>query len=77
MRLTNSFIKGSPHLNFLSKIVKSSLEKKLKKSLRLRKMVGVQEYSTAIPNNIFKLISPKLDDFLNNKFVNLNNISQK
>ena len=77
MRLTNSFIKGSPHLNFLSKIAKSSLEKKLKKSLRLKKMVIVQEYSTVIPNNIFKLISPKLDDFLNNKFVNLNNISQK
>ncbi|GAH70381.1 unnamed protein product [marine sediment metagenome] len=40
-------------------------------------MIIVQEYSTVIPNNIFNLISPKLDEFFNNKFVNLNIISQK
>jgi len=39
--------------------------------------VIVQEYSTVIPNNIFNLISPKIDEFFDNKFVNLNNISQK
>lgn len=37
----------------------------------------VQEYGTVVPNNIFKVISSKIDEFFDNKFANLNNISQK
>lgn len=37
----------------------------------------VKEYSTVIPNNFFNVISPKIDEFFDNKFVNLNEISQK
>lgn len=36
----------------------------------------VYEYGTVIPDNIFNVISPKIDEFFDNKFVNLNNISQ-
>ena len=39
--------------------------------------VIVREYSTVIPNNFPDVFSPKLDEFFDNKFVNLNNISQK
>lgn len=36
----------------------------------------VHEYGSVIPKNIFNVISPKIDEFFDNKFVNLNDISQ-
>ena len=36
----------------------------------------VREYSTVIPANFPEVFSPKMDEFFDNKFVNLDNIGQ-
>jgi len=67
---------SAPKVEVDDNLINFVLSTKSELSSFIREVI-VQEYSTVIPNNIFNLISPKIDEFFDNKFVNLNNISQK